>query len=295
MLSGKGLKLGRDYRKRWQLMNKICAVINTLNEEHNIEACIKSLGPIGKYVDHVLVCDNLSDDATVEIARKCGAEVIQHPRQRMVTISRRYAYEHCDAEWIFAFDADERPAEALLRELRALSERDDIDVVRFAKKQYLFGKFMMHGGWHEAFFCQFFRRKTYVDNYRTDMEGAHHDFAAVQGLPKTHLIPKGGDAYLVHYAYDDVETFVHRTLGRYGFIEAGDRLGAGESYSWWKMVKAPLKEFWLRFVRVGGYKDGMHGFVLALLMACYRCIIEMNKWFLATQPKKHTEGDGVGN
>lgn len=274
-------------------MKKICAVINTLNEAKNIEACIKSLGPMGKYVDEVLVCDNYSDDDTVKIAEQCGAKTIQHPRQRMVTISRRFAYENCDAEWIFAYDADERPTEALLKELRRLSEQDDIDVVCFAKKQYLFGQFIMHGGWHYVQFCQFFRRSCYLNNYRSDKEGAHNDFASVQGNPKTYEIPKESGACLIHYAYDDVETFVHRTLGKYGTIEAEDRLLAGESYSWWKMARAPFKEFWLRFVRVGGYKDGMHGFVLALLMACYRCIIEMNKWFLATQPKRHTEGDGV--
>jgi len=274
-------------------MNTICAVINTLNEEKNIEACIRSLGPIGQYVDKVLVCDNYSDDRTVEIAEQCGAEVIRHPRQRMVTISRRFAYQHCDAEWVFAFDADERPTEALLQEIRRLSERDDIQVVRFAKKQYLFGRFIMHGGWHEAFFCQFFRRQVYLDNYRSDLEGAHRDFASVQGHPQTHLIPKESGACLIHYAYDDVETFVHRTLGRYSTIEAGDQLLAGESWSRWKMVRAPLHEFWLRYFRVRGYKDGMHGFVLALLMACYRCIIEMNKWFLVTQPQKHLEGEGL--
>ncbi len=265
-------------------MVKLSAVINTLNEAENIEACIKSLGPIGQYIDEVLVCDNESTDDTVEIAKRCQARVITHPRGRYVTKSRKFAYENCDAEWIFAFDADERPSTALLQQLRARTQADGYDVWRFAKKQYLFGRFIEHGGWFEEHFCQLFRRQVFLDNYRSDLEGAHNDFASVQGIARTGVIPKSSGAFLIHYAYDNIEEFVNRTLGKYARIEAEDRIAQRKcDVSAIHPLCRPFKTFLRHYVRLKGYKDGRHGLIIAILMSYYEGLILMNQWFLATQ------------
>ena len=44
---------------------KISALINTLNEEKNIEKCLQSLS----WVDEIILVDMYSDDKTVEIAK----------------------------------------------------------------------------------------------------------------------------------------------------------------------------------------------------------------------------------
>ncbi|HIP87673.1 MAG TPA: glycosyltransferase family 2 protein, partial [Anaerolineales bacterium] len=51
----------------------IAAVVLTLNEEENIEACLASL----EWADRRVVFDSFSTDRTVELARQGGAEVIQ--------------------------------------------------------------------------------------------------------------------------------------------------------------------------------------------------------------------------
>lgn len=53
----------------------ITAIILTKNEEVNITDCIKS---IMKTVKRIVVVDSYSTDKTVELAKKCGAEVYQH-------------------------------------------------------------------------------------------------------------------------------------------------------------------------------------------------------------------------
>ncbi len=53
---------------------KIVALIPALNEEKTIGQVVR--GAL-KYVDHVVVVDDLSDDDTVEIARKAGAHAIR--------------------------------------------------------------------------------------------------------------------------------------------------------------------------------------------------------------------------
>ena len=281
----------------------IAAVINTLNEERNIEACIRSLGPIGTYVDEVLVCDNCSEDRTVEIARQCGARVVSHERGRCVTAAmRRFAYTQSDAEWIIALDADERPTPQLLESLRALAGAADTDVYRFAKLQYVFGGFVKYGGWFCEIFPHFFRRKYFLDHYRADLgECVHYDFASVADAPRRAIIPKEGGAYLIHYAYDDLKEFAARAFARYCPLEAEDRLRRGESWSVRGVIWAPIRSFLRQYLRLRGYKDGMRGFVLAILMAHYYSLIELNLWFLTAgkprdpeKPQSQADPGGAG-
>lgn len=55
---------------------KLSVVINTFNEEKNIERAIKSVS----FADEIVVCDMYSDDDTAVIAKKLGAKIIFHKR-----------------------------------------------------------------------------------------------------------------------------------------------------------------------------------------------------------------------
>ena len=84
----------------------ITAIILTKNEEVNIEECIKS---IATAVKRIIVIDSYSTDRTVEIAKRMGAEVHQHPFENY---AKQYMYgvEVAKAEtvWTLRIDADER-------------------------------------------------------------------------------------------------------------------------------------------------------------------------------------------
>ena len=56
-------------------MIKLSAVIITYNEARNIERCLNSLQ---KVADEMIVVDSFSEDGTQELARQCGATVIEH-------------------------------------------------------------------------------------------------------------------------------------------------------------------------------------------------------------------------
>ena len=54
----------------------ITAIILTKNEEVNIGDCIESIKMV---VKRIVVIDSYSTDKTIEIAKKYGVEVYQHP------------------------------------------------------------------------------------------------------------------------------------------------------------------------------------------------------------------------
>lgn len=64
----------------------ITAILLTKNEEVNIEECIKS---IITTVKRIVVIDSFSTDKTVEIAKRMGAEVYQHPFENY---AKQYMY-----------------------------------------------------------------------------------------------------------------------------------------------------------------------------------------------------------
>lgn len=128
-------------------MADITAIILTRNEKDFIEECINS---IKKIVKRIVVVDSFSDDNTVEIAKKMGAEVYQH---EFVNYSKQYKYAvkiaNVKTKWILRIDADERLTKESAHELNCLcNQNNESDVTGIVLRFYnmFLGKPMMHGG-----------------------------------------------------------------------------------------------------------------------------------------------------
>jgi len=267
-------------------IKKISVIINTLNEEKNIEYCIRS---IQGFADEIIVCDMHSDDKTSAIALELGARVIYFPRGGFVTAARYYACTQATGEWIFMLDADERPTQKLLGKYTELSKRDDIDCVVCAVIPYMFGDFVYYGGWYEVQFPRFFRKKLFLDNYNPEHENMPHmDFHAAALAKNKVNLPR--DFYIIHFNYDTVQEFVTRTIGKYAADEGKLRASRGESLSWKRLSKKILSYIYYMFIKGKGYKDGRRGWFLAMLLIMYKILIELNIWFYGTQQDKHKEG-----
>ncbi len=70
-------------------MNKITAVVITLNEERNIGRCLESVLPV---VDEVVVVDSFSTDATADICTRHGVCFVTQEWEGYVA-TKNYANE----------------------------------------------------------------------------------------------------------------------------------------------------------------------------------------------------------
>ena len=128
-------------------MADITAIILTRNEEEFIRDCILSIHNI---VKRIIVVDSFSEDRTVEIAQKLGAEVYSH---EFVNYAKQYMYAVEIAQvktcWILRIDADERLTEESAREAEQLcnanTETDVSGIVLRFCNMFL-GRPMLHGG-----------------------------------------------------------------------------------------------------------------------------------------------------
>src|SRR3989344_1312352 len=100
-------------------MGKISVVINTLNEEKNIERAMKSVNWAGE----IVVCDMYSEDNTVEIAKKLGAKICFHKKTNYVEPARNFAISKATGDWILVLDADEEIPDSLSKRLQEIAEK----------------------------------------------------------------------------------------------------------------------------------------------------------------------------
>ena len=96
----------------------------------------------------VYVIDSQSSDETVEIARSCGAKVVQFhyaggwPKKRqwaMDTLPLAY-------DWVFLIDADEALTPELMEEVRQAIQDPRFDGYYIALQMFFLGRVLRHGG-----------------------------------------------------------------------------------------------------------------------------------------------------
>jgi glycosyltransferase involved in cell wall biosynthesis len=235
---------------------ELAAVVLTKNEERHIGECLDSLD----WTDEQVVFDDLSTDRTPELARARGARVLSHALENFAA-QRDAALAAVEANWILFVDADERVTLALAEEIRR--------VIRYEGEQsragwwiprhnYMIGHRMRGGGWYPDHQLRLLRRAC----ARYDPAHPVHETVILDG--------KAGylEQPFIHYNYDTVAQF-QRKMGRYTHFEAQILNEQGTRVRPWTYATMPLREFWRRFVTLGGYRDHVYGLLFCGLMGWY--------------------------
>jgi len=253
---------------------KISVVINTLNEEKNIEACIKSVESLA---DEIIVCDMYSEDSTVDIAKKLGARVFFHKRTGYVEPARYFAISQARYDWVLCIDADERMTTTLSRKLLEIVLDDEYELILFGNLCFYFGAFVKYGGFYNSRWPKFFKRETYFYTYSDRDLMIHGNFSSLVKLTerKFQLAP---EYYLIHYAYPTIEKYITKTIGKYARIEGKQLYESGVKFNIFIMFLDPIKTFFRKLLIQKGYKDGVRGLILIVLYSVYRFAVWINVW-----------------
>jgi glycosyltransferase involved in cell wall biosynthesis len=147
----------------------ISAFIVTRNEEKNIEECLKTL--VGWCADIHLV-DSCSTDATIEIAKRYGVQVVIHPFEGHAK-QRAWALKNLPFrnDWVLALDADHRLTPELQSELVGKFQTPPRDVSGFFinRRQIFRGRWMRHGAYFPKYMLKLFRLEdAFLDEHEFD-------------------------------------------------------------------------------------------------------------------------------
>lgn len=255
--------------------SRISVVINTFNEESNIERCLKSV----QWADEIVVCDMYSDDNTVHIAKKYNARVVSHKKTNFVEPARNFAISQAKGNWILILDADEELTGALQDDLLVLSSQlTGPDYVEIPRKNIIFGKWMQHSGWWPDYNIRFFKKGMVV------WKNQIHSKPETTGVG--YRIPAQEKYALAHHHYQNIPQFITR-MNRYTDIQADEINNTEYSFVWQDLITMPLGEFLSRYFAHRGYLDGTHGLILALLQAFSQLILYVKIWELQRYPEQN--------
>jgi len=265
--------------------SNLSVVLAVKDEGQQIRECLEQV----RFADEIVVVDMGSRDGTVEICREFTDRVIQHDGgpHRLIHVNKNVGFEAAEGPWILNLDADERLTHALRDEILRLLEAPENGVVAYALPftHYFFGKYLRYGGFRGSLVRFFEKGKLRYPEDRA------HSTPEVDG--------KVGqlENLVVHFNHRRIADFV-RKMNLYTSSDAPLTLEHGKgglrnrpipSHLRWKLFTAPLSVFWKRYVRHCGYRDGVHGFFAAVLLAFYQFVEYAKVWELKNVTSKQVE------
>jgi glycosyltransferase involved in cell wall biosynthesis len=233
----------------------LTAAIIARDEERHIAACLDSLG----FADERLVLlDAATRDRTAQLAQQHGARVEQRAFDNFAA-QRDAALAHAKGTWVLFVDADERVGDALRAEVLArVTDPAGYRGFWIPRDNVLLGKVVRHAGWYPDYQLRLIERATaHYDPLRPV-----HEEPIIAG-PVGYL-----RAALLHFNYTSLGEFV-RKQERYCRLDAQRWVLTYGRPRARALLGQPLREFWRRYVRLRGYRDGLLGLILCGLLAFY--------------------------
>jgi len=232
---------------------KISATIITLNEERNIERCIRSLQDVA---DEIIVLDSFSTDKTEEICKGLGVR-FEKRKWEGYSPSKNYLNGLAQFDYILSIDADEALDDQLKQSILDLKKLNDPEVYSVNRMTNYCGKWIKHSGWYPDVKVRLFPK----NGSNWDGEIVHEELVYPANLEVVQL--KG---HLEHYSYYSFEG--HRSRAdKYSALTAQKMHDKGKKASALKPYISALGRFVSMYIIKRGFLDGAMGFKIAWISA----------------------------
>lgn len=246
-------------------MSGVSVVIHTCDEADFLRGCLKSV----VWADEIVIIDMESRDESVAICREFTDRIFTHPRLPTADPARNFGLAQATGDWILVLDPDERASESLKETVKRIADDPasaDGYIVPFTT--LMFGNVINHSGWGNDEHIRLFR------NGKCAWPGDVHKGPVIDG--RVDRISKD-DGHIVHHNYKDISQFIEK-LNRYTSLEAERLYKEGRPFHPLKLFYQPGKEFYNRYIKLQGCRDGVVGLFLALMMSFYVQVSYIKLW-----------------
>lgn len=233
---------------------KISATIITLNEERNIERCVRSLQPVA---DEIIVLDSFSTDRTEEICKSLGVR-FEKRKWEGYSDSKNHLNSLATGDYILSIDADEELDAELAEEINRIKGRSNEKVAYSVNRLTNYcGKWIRHSGWYPDVKTRIFPKS----NSHWEGEFVHEELILPENYEVIQL--KG---HLNHYSY--YSYIEHRERAdKYSALTAQKLFHRGKKASIMKPYLSAIGRFISMYVLKMGFMDGKMGFKIASISA----------------------------
>lgn len=245
-------------------MPLLSVVVITYNEEKNIERCLRSLS----WADEIIVVDSFSNDKTLEIVKRYTEKIILSKYDGDIP-QRQRGFAQARGDWLLWIDADEEVSDELRDEILGVINLPDAkDGYYVSRKIWAFGKWIKYGGWSPDWQFRLVRNGREMIEYQ-EVHGGFTTHGSKGKLCKP----------LYHYTYANISEYI-RKMNEHTSLHVSNKLRKKPSVKvgWHKIVFSPLSHFIRKYVMQKGYKDGIVGFILAVLGSLYTLALYAKLW-----------------
>ena len=145
-------------------------IIITFNEEIHLPRLLDSINSLDA---PIFIVDSGSTDATLAIAEKAGATVLQHPFENHPK-QWDFALKNFDVKtpWIICLDADQIVTPELRERLAGFKDADlqDINGIYFNRKNFFKGTWIKHGGYSPFYLLKMIRYEVGYSDLNENMD-----------------------------------------------------------------------------------------------------------------------------
>ncbi len=199
-----------------------------------------------RFAGEIVVVDSGSRDDTVEIARRFGARVIEHPfdgfgRQKSVAVAA------ATNDWVLCLDADERLTPELARSIEATLAAPRASAYAMARRNRFLGRWLAHGEGYPDWNVRLFDRT----RARWSDDAVHEHVIAGGVVGRL-------DGDLLHQSAESLDAYLAKQ-NRYTTLQAQAMHARGERVSAARLVLSPIARFLRFYVVKLGFLDGVAG------------------------------------
>lgn len=235
-------------------MSGISAVIITLNEEKNLDRCLRSVVSI---VDEIVIVDSGSTDDTLKIAGRYNAKIIVEPFRGYVE-QKNFADTQASHDWILSLDADEALSPELDTAIRQIKGNEKFDAYELKRLTNYCGNWIRHCGWYPDRKIRLFNRK------KGKWQGEQIHELWQFHYPETSGGQLSGD--LLHYSYYTLSDHL-KQIEKFTEIMARRDVENGKKSSLIKAIASSKWKFIQSYFLQLGFLDGLAGLQVCSLSA----------------------------
>jgi glycosyltransferase involved in cell wall biosynthesis len=249
-------------------MNKITAIIPTLNEEIHIEDAIKSVS----FADEIIVIDSFSTDNTVHLAEKHNVKIIKRKFDDFSS-QKNFAISKAKHSWIYILDADERVTSDVKKEIIEAVKDPKGFVGFYVRRSFYFaGKHIKYGGCQRDKVVRLFLKEF------CEYQGVVHE--TIQTEKKIGFFKNR----IEHFSYRDFDHYMSK-MNHYGALRAQEYFKVNKKVNLYHVLIKPPARFFIHFIIRKGFLDGFQGYMFAKTQAYGVYVRYIKLWLLNRKVK----------
>lgn len=267
------------------LSAEMTVCIFCFNEESRLERVVKNFLGLCK----ILVVDNFSTDGTIEVAARLGVDSLKLKNPNFIETPEVMdpLWERITTEYMLIATCSEYVPLNLLKKYAQIANERSFDVVRVFRESVTGGLVIPISGIHSAKApgeLRFYRRGS-VDYKGNQVHGRGREIC-----PPDRILKLTEDVNYKFYQFRDYDcSKTERNHANYNDVLGLQWYQNGVRFSWIKALWGSSKQFGNSYIRFGGWRFGVVGFI----HCAYRFCMEMGVWFRVWEWQNGFDGASV--